>query len=328
MKHYIPNDAYNGFAGRVTPTPQKTHQIDVFTAETDAASSTDIIVELYQALNALVEGHHYEINIRHLSASAIGNPLYWSGRTAIFWGDIHKNWKATAQEKNRASLVLSLSPRTILVGGAVLLLDQVGRADSTIAAIHPNFAAAAQESGLQDCGSSTYRAESARLHSATTRLSALRLLTKFVSLDHGAYVSQELSTYIGLTEPGPKTQSPLAIQLIQRSGADPLVRKAVETMLDHIEDPLKIPDISEIVGTSTRQLQRRFLNKTSTKLLSTYIALRLERVHDLLRHTDLSQREISAATGFSSVTTMGRSFRALYQKSPETIRGQRFTGCA
>ena len=324
MKHYIPTDTCTELPRQAS---FKTHNIDILVADADTMPSTEILAELYRALNTLIEGHVYTINIRQMDAGTVGDPLYWHGRTAIFWGDINESWQTSTPENIWLSQIINLSPRTILVGGAVLLLEQAGRAHGTTVAIHPNFAAAAQEIGLRNCGTSTCRTEEGRIHSASSRLSALRLLAKFVSLDHGAYISQQLCAYIGLTETGPKIQSPLAIQLIQRSGADPLVQKAVEAMLDHIEDPLKIPDISVLVGTSTRQLQRRFLSKTRTKLLSTYIALRLERVHDLLRHTDLSQREISAATGFTSVTTMVRSFRCLYDKSPEMIRGQRFTGC-
>ena len=327
MKHYIPKNASSELAEPAALKALKVHEVDVFVKETGALPSTDMIVEFYDALNDLIEGHSYKVNIRRVAVESAGTPLYWAGRTAIFWGDIHKNWKLSSRERNWTSQVFSLAPRTILVGGAVLLLAQMGRADKTDAAVHSNFVAAAQENGLQQCGTDTHLASTGRMHSASTRLSSLRLMSDFVSLDHGAYIAESLRDYIGLTESGPQYQSQLAIRLIQRSGADPLVRQAVDTMLTHIEEPLKIPDISTVLGTSTRQLQRRFLSKSGTKLLCTYRALRLERANSLLRNTDMSLREISAATGFSSITSLGRSFRTMYNNTPEKVREQRFSGC-
>ncbi len=327
MKHYVPNDACLELAGSVSPQPQKQRDVDVFVATDIAAASTGMIAEFFQALNAFSEDYSYQVNIRQIAQEKPGNPIFWHGRTAIFWGDLENHWTLSPMERAWTAQVISLAPRTILVGSAVLLLAEIGRTHKKSVAVHPNFAAAAQESGLCICGRDRHLTAEGRTHSASTRLGALRLLADLASLDHGAYIADTLRAYIGLTEPEAQHKSTLATRLIQRSGADPMVLHAVDAMLAHIEDPLKIPDISRILGTSTRQLQRRFLEKTGTKLLSTYKALRLERAHELLRHTDLSQREISAATGFSSVTTLTRSFRDRYRLTPDAIRSQRFSGC-
>ena len=248
------------------------------------------------------------------------------GRTAIFWGDIHMTWRGEPWDRARLSQVLNLAPRSILVGGSVLLLAQSGRTDEPIAAIHPNFSAAARETGLADCHRSTHRSPDGRVHSAATKLSALRLLSEFVALDHGEHLAETLRGYIGLTEGTRGCTSQLATRLIQRSGADPMVRLAIENMLNNVEEPLAITDLSEAVGTSTRQLQRRFRSKTGAKLLITYRELRLEHACHLLRYTDMSPREISTATGFSSASAMDRSLRDHCNTSVDKVRSERFTG--
>ncbi|WP_170382009.1 helix-turn-helix domain-containing protein [Ruegeria atlantica] len=323
MKHYVLG---NDHAQLARTTIERQRNIDVFLNESESKASAEMVVEFFQALNDLVEDHTYSVNIRCAAKAPAGDPLYWSGRTAIFWGDFHKTWLNDYNDTSRLSQVLNLAPRSILVGGAVLLLAQTGRGDQTVAAIHPNFLAAAQEIGLADCHQCSHRSPDGRVHSAATKLSALRLLSEFVALDHGEHLAETLRSYIGLTEPKRSCSSQLATRLIQRSGADPMVRQVVEKMLKNVEDPLKISDLAEALGASTRQLQRRFLNKTGVKLLTTYRELRLERAYSLLRYTDMPQLEISAATGFSSAGALGRAFRAQYKTTPEAVRSHRFAG--
>ncbi|WP_170411947.1 helix-turn-helix domain-containing protein [Ruegeria atlantica] len=326
MKHYVLNNGRSPKACAARHTPHRKHHVDLVLSGTDTEASAQIVLDFFDALNRLAEHHSYVINIRRLAEGPAEGPLYWSSRTAVFWGDIHENWLLNEPEKSWTSQVVNLSSRTILVGGAVLLLAQIGRAEKTVAAVHPNFTAAAQEIGLIEDGSGIHMARDNRLHSASTRLSALRLLSNFVSVDHGEHLADTLRGYIGLSEPKRIANSHLATRLIQRSEADPQVCRTVDTMLDNLEDPLRISDLAQTLGTSTRQLQRRFLNRTGTKLLTTYRELRLERANTLLRTTDLSQREISAATGFSSTVALGRAFRVHYKASPDDIRNQRFAG--
>ncbi|MDA7965039.1 helix-turn-helix domain-containing protein [Ruegeria sp.] len=326
MKHYVLSKYSQELPEAAAVARIRTHHIDVILANGHAEPSVELIDEFYRALNDLIEDHAYRVKLHTLATMTAEGPSYWTGRTAIFWGDIYNAWSCTPPEKTRAVQVLRLAPRSVLVGGAVLLLAQIGWPDQTNAAIHPNFAAAAREGGLNGKMSGTHMAKDGRVHSASTRLSTLRLLAEFVSRDHGDHLADTLRGYIGLSETQSENQSQLATRLIQRSGADPVVRQAIEEMLRHIEEPLKITDLSSNLGTSIRQLQRRFLSKTGKRLLTTYRELRLERALSLLRYTDMSPREISAATGFSSPVAMRHSFRNHCGLSLEKIRAQRFTG--
>ncbi|WP_425082041.1 helix-turn-helix domain-containing protein [Ruegeria arenilitoris] len=323
MKHYVLGNNHVQLARTAS---ERLRSIDVFLSDPEAEGSAEMVTEFFNALNDLVEDHTYAVTIRNTSEAFTGDPLYWAGRTAIFWGDIHKPWHCARQDKTRVAQILNLASRSILVGGAALLLAHSAKTDEPLAAIHPNFSAAAQEIGLADCHKPTHKSPDGRVHSAATKLSALRLLAEFVALDHGEHLAESLRGYIGLTEPKRGCASQLANRLIQRSGADPMVRQVIEKMLNNVEDPLKISDLSQALGASTRQLQRRFLNKTGVKLLTTYRELRLERAYSLLRYTDMPQLEISTATGFSSASALGRAFRAQYSTTPEAVRSCRFAG--
>ncbi|WP_282021539.1 helix-turn-helix domain-containing protein [Ruegeria faecimaris] len=326
MKHCIFENDLAYLAEPTSAAFVRTHNIDVIVRDSSAFASAEMIREFYHALSDLTGDHSYVVNLRLAGAGSVGGPQYWTGRAAVFWGDFSDCWTLSDAERTWVSQVLNLSPRTVLVGGAVLVLAQIRLSEKTVAAIHPNFDAAAREAGLTNCGTGTYLAARGRTHSATTRLSTLRLLADFVSLDHGENMADNLRGFIGLSEPKRDCESQLANRLIHRAGGDHLVMSAVEAMLNHVEEPLRITDLSNMVGTSTRQLQRRFLNKTGAKLLATYRELRLERAHSLLRFTDLPQIEIATATGFSSTTSLKRAFRDQYKTMPEDIRSLRFTG--
>ncbi|SDX79441.1 Transcriptional regulator GlxA family, contains an amidase domain and an AraC-type DNA-binding HTH domain [Ruegeria halocynthiae] len=326
MKHYVPANDHAHLAETTLGRQKREHQIEIILCEPDARASAHMLVEFYRALNDLAEDHVYVTNIRTMAQGTAGGPLHWSGRTAIFWGDIYKSCQLTAHDKAWIAQVLNLSSRSVLVGGAVFLLTHTARVANPVASVHPNFSAAAHEVGLIDSGTGIYLSPDSRTHSASSRLAALRLMSDFIALDHGEHLADSVRSYIGLMDKKPACESQLAARLIRRSKADPMVRQVVEKMQSNLEDPIRIPELSTALGTSTRQLQRRFLDRTGVKLLTTYRELRLERAHSLLQFTEMPFLEVSTATGFSSPGALTRAFRDHYKTTPETIRNRRFAG--
>ncbi|MBO9447366.1 helix-turn-helix domain-containing protein [Ruegeria sp. R14_0] len=328
MKHYVVQNDRSDKAGSFASVSERVRNIDVIVHNGADKASAEIVVDFYRALNNLVEGDTYIVNLRILAEDKVGGPLYWAGRTAIFWGDLEHNWSLDGEQKVWASQVINLASRTLLVGNAVMLLAQPGRSDRQVAAVHPCLEPAASELGMESCGASTHLCSKGRLHSANARVSSLKLLADLVSIDHGEHLADELRRYVGLEEPQQATESQVANRLIRRSNGDELVILTLAIMLKNIEDPLSISDLSEAVGTSVRQLQRRFQLRTDAKLLGSYKELRLERVLSLLKHTDMPLAEIAAATGFSSRPAMARAFFDHYRSRPEDSRKRRYLGSA
>ncbi len=328
MKHYsVQND--QGKANGINDiVPERTRHIDVILRCEKDKPSAEAIVEFYRSLNSLIGKPSYLVNVRVISDGSVGGPLYWARRTAVLWGDTEHRWCPVGEQKSWIAQALSLSPRVLLVGGAVTLLAQIDNSDQKVAAVHSCFEAAAIEMGIEGCGAATFLSASGRLHSANAHISAIRLLSDFVSIDHGTYLADALRRHIGLIEPKQSVESQSANRLIRKANGDELVILTLSTMLENIEEPLSISGLSEKVGTSIRQLQRRYLCKTGTKLLDTYKELRLERANSLLQHTDMPLMEIATATGFSSRAAMSRAFFKQYGSGLEASRQRRYCGTA
>ncbi|WP_170337383.1 helix-turn-helix domain-containing protein [Ruegeria arenilitoris] len=328
MKHYCVKNG-QGKANDVDDVvPERTRHIDVILRCEKDNPSAEAIVDFYRSLNSLIGKQSYLVNVRVIADGNVGGPLYWARRTAILWGDSEHSWCPVDEQKTWIAQVLSLSPRALLVGGAVTLLAQIDNSDRKVAAVHSSFEAAAMEMGIEGCGATTLLSTSGRLHSANAHISAIRLLSDFVSIDHGAFLADALRRHIGLIEPKQSIESQFANRLIRKANGDELVILTLAIMLENIEEPLSISGLSEKVGTSIRQLQRRYLCKTGAKLLDTYKELRLERAISLLQHTDMPLMEVATATGFSSRAAMSRAFFKQYGSGLEASRQRRYCGTA
>ncbi len=327
MKHYVIQNCHAGAAQIANVAKERPHHIEVILRCQEDRASAELVVEFFHALNKLIAKKAYVVTASVVATDKVGGPLDWAGRTAVFWGDLESAWCPAGDQKLWVSQVMNLSPRVILVGAAVMLLAQMAGSEPRAAAVHATFEAAAFEQGIVSCGASTCLATDGRLHSANTRISALGLLSELVSDDHGQHIADALRRYVGLSEPGKKTESQIANRLIGEAKGDEVVIHTLATMLTHIEDPLSISELAATVGTSVRQLQRRYLGKTNAKLLDTYKELRLERVGILLKYTDMPFAEVAAATGFSSRSAMSRSFFKHFKSTPEESRKRRYLGC-
>lgn len=100
----------------------------------------------------------------------------------------------------------------------------------------------------------------------------------------------------------------------------PRLLKALEVMRANIEEVLTCQEIGDLVGLSTRQLERLFRNTVGASPATHYMNLRLERAQHLLRQSTLSILQISTACGFSSTSYFARCYRKRYGHSPRDER--------
>lgn len=91
---------------------------------------------------------------------------------------------------------------------------------------------------------------------------------------------------------------------------------ALQIMENNIEDPLRPDEISEVIGLSTRQLERLFAKHLGTSPKRHYLGIRLEKGRNLLRQTDLSVTDVCVACGFKSLSHFSKSYRAAFGISP------------
>ncbi len=90
----------------------------------------------------------------------------------------------------------------------------------------------------------------------------------------------------------------------------------MQIMEKNLEDPLRPDEIADVVGLSTRQLERLFARYLRTSPKRYYLHLRLEKARNLLRQTDLSVTDVSVACGFQSLSHFSKSYRAEFGVPP------------
>ena len=97
---------------------------------------------------------------------------------------------------------------------------------------------------------------------------------------------------------------------------NPKLLLAMQIMENNLEDPLRPDEISNIVGLSTRQLERLFAKYLATSPKRHYLRLRLDKARNLLRQTDLSVTDVCVACGFRSLSHFSKSYRAAFGNPP------------
>ena len=100
----------------------------------------------------------------------------------------------------------------------------------------------------------------------------------------------------------------------------PLLSSAIELMDKHIEQPLKITEIVDRIGTNTRTLEQRFRQYIGQSPRAFYQTLRLQKAKKMLLETTLPIASIAEATGFTSQSYFSKCFKDVFEFSPKHLR--------
>ncbi len=100
----------------------------------------------------------------------------------------------------------------------------------------------------------------------------------------------------------------------------PHIREAVALMETHLAEPLAMPDLAAAIGVSHRQLERLFHQHMGCSAIRFNLLLRLQSARVLLTSTSLSIREVSAASGFNSLSYFSQAFISAFGKRPREYR--------
>ncbi|WP_282607701.1 GlxA family transcriptional regulator [Pelagibius sp. Alg239-R121] len=111
-----------------------------------------------------------------------------------------------------------------------------------------------------------------------------------------------------------------SISLGQLATREPRVATAVRLMESHIEDPLTVSQISEIVGLSSRRLETLFKSELGQGPRAYYLAQRLNTARRQLTAGAASAIQIATSCGFNSAAAFSRAYRARYGESPTDTR--------
>lgn len=98
------------------------------------------------------------------------------------------------------------------------------------------------------------------------------------------------------------------------------IRQAIAIFAENLEDPLNIADVANAVGVSVRQLERLFSKSTGRTAFHHYKSLRMNKARQLLLYSNETMRQIALSVGYSSVSSMGRTYMDVFGISPEEDR--------
>lgn len=94
----------------------------------------------------------------------------------------------------------------------------------------------------------------------------------------------------------------------------------IKLMESHLEDPMRLTDISRCVGLSCRQMERLFERHLSSSPRQYYLDLRLDRAMQLVDLMDMPIADIAIACGFESPSHFSKAFRVKFGRLPSHIR--------
>ncbi|MEX3010785.1 GlxA family transcriptional regulator [Hoeflea sp. TYP-13] len=149
------------------------------------------------------------------------------------------------------------------------------------------------------------------------------LMLHLISKKHGSDLAVEVANQMVYNSVRPETaEQKISFQSRQGMRNEKLA-KAVKLIEDNLEEPLPPPAIAEMLGITTRQLERlfgRYMNCSPKKF---YVDMRLQKARNLLLQTEDSITEISMACGFNSTAHFAKAFKTQFGTPPGSYRSLR-----
>lgn len=118
---------------------------------------------------------------------------------------------------------------------------------------------------------------------------------------------------------------------VQRPSTTKLRRSLFEEAASIVEreyaSDLVLDEVARRVATSRRQLQRAYAEVGRTTFREHLTAVRMERAGDLLRHGNLTIREVAQRVGYRQPAQFAKAFRRHHGSAPSGFRTaeRRFT---
>lgn len=132
---------------------------------------------------------------------------------------------------------------------------------------------------------------------------------------------------------GPKQDEPGASpgMVAEASGCrqSPTARRlsvCLDYMRQYLDRPLKISDLSALVGLSESRFYFWFRRVNRDTPLNWFIRLRMKRAGELLAVTSLPVKEIAAQVGYADPLYFSRRFKSVYGVAPRLYRARTKNG--
>ena len=134
-----------------------------------------------------------------------------------------------------------------------------------------------------------------------------------------------------MRDPGAPIPEPMRVEpsgVVTRKSSDilalpdPQVAKALRFIWDNFHRTLNIAEVVDATDVSRRTLEKAFGRHLKRSILEEIQRVRLQRVKELLSHTDFSMKQIASQTGFASPQYLHQVFRQHVRLTPGEYRSQ------
>ncbi|SBS32172.1 HTH-type transcriptional regulator CdhR [Marinomonas aquimarina] len=159
-----------------------------------------------------------------------------------------------------------------------------------------------------------------RIYTCRGGMTALDMMMYIIGKDFGTELTERISVRFDNDKIRTLDEINKSNQHLRLRLRSPALGAAVEIMEANIEEPYSIEVISDMIGSSVRQLELLFRKHFATTPNKYYLKIRLQRVFKLVEDTRLPLSEIANACGFSSHSYMGQCFRKEFGDHPSAIR--------
>ncbi|MEY4696839.1 MAG: hypothetical protein RIT14_1267 [Pseudomonadota bacterium] len=99
-----------------------------------------------------------------------------------------------------------------------------------------------------------------------------------------------------------------------------MVKTAIQVFADHIEDPVRIGDVAEVLDVSERHLERVFKGATGQSPLQYYRLMRLKKARQKVLYSTQSITQIAHSVGYASSSPMTRHYAEAFGVYPADER--------
>lgn len=151
-------------------------------------------------------------------------------------------------------------------------------------------------------------------------VAAMDMMLNIISQSHGNELAVKVSDQFILDHIRSSTERQQSVLDQFWQAKSTKLETAIKQMESHIEDPLALEQIAEIIGITVRHLIRLFQKHLQKTPAQFYLEIRLNHAKHLLEKTSMSVTQIAIASGFSSAKHFSSCYKSLFGSTPAAQR--------
>ena len=147
-------------------------------------------------------------------------------------------------------------------------------------------------------------------------MAAFDLALHLIGIQYGAILKHDVEAFFLYQNEPPDLADH------QKNARSTLVRRALKTMDDNLENSLTIQQIAQRLNTNVKELQRRFSRSLGMTPAQVQRLKKLNHAKTLLLSTQMPITEIAVRCGYENSSAMTRAFKQKFGSSPLSYRLQ------